>query len=169
MSETFHHLIIRKKSSKKFKLLRHFCPFFESRLSASVLLMKQELEKIGNLDGKWWQQDGATCHTTKKFIEFLESGYKIISRRSNHVNWPSCSPDLNPLDFSFWGLCETEINEKKPRNKAELKAVINEFCANLDQDFVKSIVRNMIKRARLCVSVEGGHFEHLMKLSSSEE
>ena len=61
------------------------------------------------------------------------------------------------------------INEKKPRNKAELMAVINEFCANLDQDFVKSIVRNMIKRAQLCVSVEGGHFEHLMKLSSSEE
>ena len=54
------------------------------------------------------------------------------------------------------------INEKKPRNKAELMAVINEFCANLDQDFVKSIVRNII-------SVEGGHFEHLMKLTSSEE
>ena len=50
----------------------------------------------------WWQQDGATCHTSDKSLDFLREhfGDRIISRRAD-VIWPSSSPDHNPLDYSL--------------------------------------------------------------------
>jgi hypothetical protein len=40
----------------------------------------------------WWQQDGATCHTTNAVLTFLHAKFKdrIISRRSA-IEWPPYS------------------------------------------------------------------------------
>jgi hypothetical protein len=49
----------------------------------------------------WFQQDGATCHTTHATMGMLEElfGPRIISKGL----WPPRSPDLMPLDFYLWG------------------------------------------------------------------
>ncbi|CAH2090217.1 unnamed protein product [Euphydryas editha] len=51
----------------------------------------------------WFQQDGATCHTSNPSIEALKELFpnKLISRRGD-VNWPPRSPDLSPLDYFLW-------------------------------------------------------------------
>ena len=53
-------------------------------------------------------QDGATCHTTERVLAWLKTKFqtRIISRNADKrnrggVNWPSRSPDLNPLDFWY--------------------------------------------------------------------
>ena len=54
----------------------------------------------GSLDGMWWSQDGATCHTTEGIIKYLESkfGNRIFSNKSRRgKRWPPRSPDLNVL------------------------------------------------------------------------
>ena len=45
----------------------------------------------------WFQQDGATAHTSGRSIDLLKEffGDRIISEDL----WPPCSPDLNPADF----------------------------------------------------------------------
>ena len=62
-----------------------------------------ELDNI-DISEMWFQQDGATCHTSRATMELLEEkfGEWIISR-NGFVNWPPRSCDLTPLDFFLWG------------------------------------------------------------------
>ncbi|QQP40330.1 Uncharacterized protein FKW44_014334, partial [Caligus rogercresseyi] len=49
----------------------------------------------------WFQQDGATCHTTRETMNMLkdEFGEQLISR-NGPVSWPPRSCDLTTLDYS---------------------------------------------------------------------
>ena len=107
--------------------------------------------------------DGASCHTSKASMKVLRDifGERIISRFAN-VEWPSHSPDLNPLDFSFWGQAMTKVWEAKPETIEELKVVVENFFSSLSKDFVKDCCLNIKKRAQLCINQNGGHFEHLL-------
>ena len=62
----------------------------------------QELE----LHDMWFQQDGATCHTSYVTMDLLrgEFGEHVITP-SRPVNWPPKSCDLTNLDYFFVGLC----------------------------------------------------------------
>jgi hypothetical protein len=45
----------------------------------------------------WFQQDGATCYTSCKVVDFLEE-YCLISIGL----WPPRLPDLEPTNVFFW-------------------------------------------------------------------
>ena len=114
-----------------------------------------------------WSQDGAPCHTSKLSLNFLKSIFKdrIISRFSKidtMPEWSAHSPDLNPLDYTFWGQAMAKVWEAKPTTKQALKNVIEQFFTSLSPDFVKKCTLNIKKRAQLCVQQKGGHFEHLL-------
>ena len=119
------------------------------------------------IDQLWWMQDGAPAHTAKNSMTELKNvfGTRIISRLASKfggVEWPSHSPDLNPLDFSFWGQAMAKVWKDKPESIEELTNSVEEFFANCDEDIVRKIVANVLKRAKLCVQEKGGHFEHLL-------
>ena len=112
----------------------------------------------------WFQQDGASVHCTKEVLAFLASkfGARVISRNSEH-NWPPYSPDLSPLDFSFWGQAMAHVVRCQPATIPELKQVVEDFASNFDADTARRMARHTRYRAELCVSQAGGHFEHLVK------
>ena len=118
----------------------------------------------------WWSQDGAPSHTSKISMAFLQKifGNRIISRQikgceiSGVPEWPPHSPDLNPLDYTFWGQAMQKVWETKPSTINELKTTVESFFENLSQDFIKKCVENLKKRAQKCVKQKGGHFEHLL-------
>ena len=58
-----------------------------------------------------------------------------------------------------------EVYKVKPKNLDELKSTIENFFQRLGQNenLVRKIVGNTIKRAEICVQNGGGHFEHLLK------
>ena len=66
--------------------------------------------KLQALD-MWFQQDGATCHTSRVTMHSLrgEFGEHIISR-SGPVNWPPKSCDLTPIDYF---LCPLQLTHWK--------------------------------------------------------
>ena len=111
----------------------------------------------------WWQQDGASCHCSDKSLSELKKHFqsRLISRRSE-IEWPAHSPDLNPLDFTFWGQAMVEVFKEKPETISDLKTVVENYFNSLSPEFIKNCVRNIIKRAEICVKQKGGHFEHLM-------
>ena len=61
------------------------------------MFTKIEEEDIGNI---WFQQDGATSHTTEATLDTLRPVFndRIISRRADVV-WPPRSWDLTPLGY----------------------------------------------------------------------
>ena len=114
-----------------------------------------------------WQQDGATVHTSNVTMQFLKGIFKdrIISRLAKILSmpeWPAHSPDLNPLDYTFWGQAMQKVWEAKPKSIPDLKSVVEDYFSTIDKDLVKKCVLNIKKRAALCVKEKGGHFEHLM-------
>ena len=126
------------------------------------------LPHVDDLGDKWWQQDGAPCHTAKKVMDFLKSNFqeRIISQKSGlDYFWPAHSPDLNPLDFSFWGQCESQIHDDlDDPDSHEVIAKVNEIAENFSEQSVRKMTQNIRKRARLCLQENGGLFEHLLKI-----
>src|ERR1043165_2214720 len=79
--------------------------------------------------------------------------------------WPPNSPDLNPLDYSVWGLMLDSYNKlnPKPTSRSELKNALQNIWDALPHTPIQKAIRSFRKRLQLCVRVEGGHFEHLLK------
>ncbi|XP_017885361.1 histone-lysine N-methyltransferase SETMAR-like [Ceratina calcarata] len=113
----------------------------------------------------WYMHDGAPPHSTTAVTNHLNStfGEKWIGRRGP-VPWPARSPDLNPLDFFFWGHFKTLVYST-PVNTLEDLVLRIQFTAgiikNVTGDF-KKVNDNFRKRIQLCLEQDGGHFEHLL-------
>jgi len=62
-----------------------------------------------DLDDMWFQQDGATSHTTRPIMALLREKFpgRIILCFGD-VNWPPRSCDLTPLDF-FCGATQKTV------------------------------------------------------------
>lgn len=101
--------------------------FFENDAGERVTVNGQRyhdmLEKIlwpqledMELDGMWFQQDGATAHTTNANIDFLHTKFpeRVISRNGD-VNWPPRSCDITPLDFFLWGYVKDKVYANHPQ------------------------------------------------------
>ena len=108
-----------------------------------------------------FQQDGAPAHTSKQAQDWLEHHCPEFV---NKDEWPPNSPDLNPLDFSVWGvmLDKYDKHSPKPKTTAELKIVLQQIWDSLSQEFIQKTVLAFRKRVQACVRSNGGHFEHLL-------
>ena len=108
--------------------------------------------------------DGASCHVTPACLDFLKSkfGTRVISRKTEHI-WPPYSPDLSPMDFSFWSYVLSHVIRCQPATIQELKMIVSDFISNMEPDYLRKIARQTRRRAEFCVSQNGGHFEHLLK------
>ena len=69
-----------------------------------------------DVSGLYFQQDGATCHTTRENVTFLRSMFlnRVISRNAD-FNWPPRSCDLTPVDFFLWGFLKSRVYANKPQ------------------------------------------------------
>ena len=121
-------------------------------------------------DQHWFKQGRASPHCTASVLDFLKSkfGDKIISRETEHF-WPPYSPDLNPLDFSFWSQAMAHVYRCKPDTLENLKEGVDNFAVNFDPEKALKMARNVRYRAQLCKSQAGGHFKDLIKHQSSRE
>ena len=83
--------------------------FFENEQGAAVTVNGERYRAMLNqflfskieeddMDDIWFQQEGATCHTSNVTIDLLRTVFenRIISRNSD-VNWPPRSCGLTPL------------------------------------------------------------------------
>ena len=53
-----------------------------------------------------WQQDGATPHTAKETQQWLRESCPDCIMKND---WPSKSPDLNPMDYGIWGILSSKL------------------------------------------------------------
>ena len=115
-----------------------------------------------NLDRNtmWWQQDGASCHTSNATIRYLQGQFpgRLMSKRGNWP-WPPRSPDLTVCDFFLWGYLKQQIwdvpHDQQPQNLMELREAIVRSCRNLDGQMIQKSFDCMLTRARTCVLAAG--------------
>jgi transposase len=108
-----------------------------------------------------FQQDGAPAHTSRLAQDWLEQHSPDFIKKDE---WPPNSPDLNPLDFHIWGamLERYQGYTPKPKDKAELKTVLQAIWDDLPQEPIDRAILSFRRRLLACIKAEGAHFEHLL-------
>lgn len=109
----------------------------------------------------YFQQDGATPHTSNANIAFLQEkfGGRLISNRTPQP-WPANSPDLSPLDFWLWSYLKDKVYASpRPKNLDELKQKIIAAYENIPNYMFNSSIDSVISRCYLCMMNGGKHFE----------
>lgn len=108
----------------------------------------------------WFQQDGA--HFYRDVRIFLDEQYpNHWICRGRPILWPPRSPDLNPLDFFFWGYLENAVYENAP-TRLDMMDRIRRACEVITLKVLRSVSENFKRRLRLCLRNNDKHFEHLI-------
>ena len=104
----------------------------------------------------WFQQDGAgaTAHIAR--VSMAAVGEVFGDRVISCGLWPPRSPDLTPPDFYLWGKLKGSVYADNPRTMDELKQKIISVIQNI------AFFQNTQRRARLCLQVNGAHFQQLL-------
>ena len=108
----------------------------------------------------YFQQDGATCHTSNESMTEIESFFddRIISK----ALWPPRSPDLSPPTFFLWGALKGKAYANRPCTIQELENNIRREIAAISEDVLQAPFANMKRCVQLCLDSSGEHFQHLL-------
>jgi hypothetical protein len=123
----------------------------------SEIFWNDLLQRIGDTDNVWFQQDGASPHTARDTRALLEEyfGARIISKDFPH-EWPPRSPDLTPCDFFLWGLVKDLVYiHGRVDTVAELQNLIIAAFNHIRQHRmhqVRNAVMSVPSRLDLCIS-----------------
>jgi len=98
------------------------------------------LEKNNNVTFTF-QQDNAPVHSAKFTKQWLHS------KNVCQLQWPSLSPDLNPME-NLWGILARKIygNCRQFQTVNDLKSEILKCWAEIDETIVKSLINSMPNR-----------------------
>ena len=95
----------------------------------------------------YFQQDGATCHTSNESMAEIESFFddRFISK----ALWPPRSPDLSPPDIFLWGALKQKAYANKPRTIQELENNTRREIAAISEDVLQATFTNEASRSAL--------------------
>jgi hypothetical protein len=102
-----------------------------------------------------WLQDLAPCYVFNRSIKWLRDHcFNLVLKDC----WPPSSPDLNPLDYFFWGDLGTHTNRRAHTTKASLITSIQENFASMDKVMVAKTCVAFRGRMEAIIEAEGGFF-----------
>ena len=102
-----------------------------------------------------FQQDNAGIHTAHIINDFFEE-YNITV-----LDWPACSPDLNPIEH-LWSYLKRELQsyETSPNNLDELWDQVQEVWAKIPIKYIQKLYESMPKRMSDVCQAKGGHTKY---------
>lgn len=112
-------------------LTKHFMPWYKSQSLAfkrKAILM----------------HDGAPSHSAKKTTAFLtKNGFK----EERIMDWPSCSPDLNPIE-NLWAIMKRRIyaHGRQFNSKSDLWEAILDVSKSITSEEIKNLVSSVDTR-----------------------
>lgn len=126
--------------------------------------LARELKKhSGYNSATWFQQDGATPHTTRASLDVCNEMFpgRVISLRGN-IEWPPRSPDLSPLDIFLWGYLKGKVYRDNPANIDQLKKNIRREIKKIPTTVLEKVINSFEKRLLECKERSGKHLKDVI-------
>ena len=126
--------------------------------------VRPQLAKKKKLSSTIFMQDGAPPHFAINVRNYLTQtfGYDRVIRRGCQHIWPPRSPDLNPLDFWFWGWLKSKVyHENKPTILEQLQQKIMDIFHQITKEEFSAGVSDITRRLNAVIDSDGNLFEHL--------
>lgn len=99
-----------------------------------------------------FMHDNAKPHTARIVQNYItEVGFRVME-------WPACSPDLNPIEH-LWDELKRRIRARfhSPTSIPELIIAVEEEWLNIPQETISNLIRSMPNRMRDVIRARGGH------------
>ena len=96
--------------------------------------------------------DNARPHVSAVVRDYLDSESVEV------MEWPACSPDLNPIEH-LWSHMKRNVYQKMGPNShfADLRRYLLEEWDSIPQALVRKLVYSMRKRCQQCIDNHGGY------------
>lgn len=154
---------MRKPHSAILIMVSHFSELY--RAEVLIPLIAQAREKFGDR-AFTLQQDGAPSHSAEVNQKWLrDQGVDFIEMKNRRKisafsdQWPACSPDLSPNDYSINGIMAQRVGAKGSESIAQLTERIKREWKRLPQKVIKKAVDHWPKRLQRCIDAKGKRFE----------
>ena len=116
-------------------------------------LRKKRPALYNNIENVILHHDNASSHTAARTqLEINVLGLQ----RAVH---PPYSPDLAPLDFSYFPQLKSHLQGNRFQDRKELMYAIQEFNRSLDSRWFSDMFQKWVKRHRNCIVHNGEYFE----------
>ena len=125
---------------------------YEENLDAGVYIKILERHYNEMVRVNWrhysFQQDNLSSHGEAGVQKWFKA--KAI----NLLDWPSNSPDLNPVE-NLWGWLKQEVKKENPRSLDDMKASLVRNWNKTTINFLKNFIDSLPQRFRLCIENGG--------------
>lgn len=118
-------------------------------------LLEHARKLYGN-DYFCFQQDSAPSHKAKRTQDWCRTN---LTDFIPWQEWPSSSPDLNPLDFSIWGYMLSKIGSTKGMNLNSFKQRLVKIWDDIPDEVVRAACNSFYGRMRKVIHAKGERFE----------
>ena len=110
----------------------------------------------------WFMQDGAPPHTAGDTITFLRQLFSncLVALGTAH-DWAPHSPDLNPLDYCFWGAAKGSVYANCPATLDDLKQEVSDDLQAVPHETCRKDGQNFGVRINACLNRGGAHIENI--------
>jgi len=89
--------------------------------------------------------------------------------RGGTQNWPPQPPDLNPLDYHVCVYMKAVVSIHKVNTREELLQRILSIVKSINNAAeLHKVTRSLVTPVRICIQVDGGHFEQLARVLNVE-
>ena len=96
------------------------------------------------------QDDNAPAHRARCVTAFKEA------RGITSLPWPSCSPDLNPIEHA-WDVLGKALIEHPPENLQQLEERLVQQWDAIPQLTLNNLIHSMTRRVGAVITARGGH------------
>ena len=70
------------------------------------------------------------------------------------MDWPSCSPDLNPIE-NLWAIVKGNVEKRMPKNLKDLEKFMTEEWNAIPESVLNNLVNSMRRRCELVIENNG--------------
>jgi transposase len=78
----------------------------------------------------------------------------MAKKKIRLLEWPSQSPDLNPIEY-LWEELDRRCKGRKPKNQNHLLEMLKEKCYNIPISVLIKLVDSMPRRCEAVIAAKG--------------